>query len=133
MTYLLLINLPQKSTITVGKLGQLTFLPGYYVYTGSALRNFTARISRHLKKEKRHRWHIDYFLKKGQILEVRAIDSPNRLECLINQEVQTVYCPDNLIPRFGASDCQCLSHLTYFKEKPDLSTIGTNLKIEELA
>jgi len=132
VTYLLLINLAEKSTLRVGKLGLITFWPGYYVYSGSALKNFIARISRHLKKEKRYHWHIDYFLEKGQILEIRTVDSKERLECVINQQIQTNVSPTNLIPRFGSSDCRCFSHLAYFKKKPDLSNIGKNVKIEAL-
>ena len=60
ITYQLTIQLKQDSTVQIGKFGTFEFPAGYYVYTGSAKRNLEARIQRHLSKEKRLKWHIDY-------------------------------------------------------------------------
>ncbi len=96
--------------LTIGKLGTFDFPAGDYIYTGSAIRNMEARISRHLSKNKPLKWHIDYLLAvaEAHITEVTRHSVP---ECLVNQNTPGVI----LIPRFGASDCQshCSSHLKY--------------------
>jgi len=50
------------------------FPKGYYCYTGSARgsgsTNLKHRIGRHLKKEKRMFWHIDYVLKNQNINKI---------------------------------------------------------------
>ena len=58
-TYILLIAVERALTLDVGRLGAMTFPPGYYLYVGSALRNLGHRLARHLRREKRVHWHID--------------------------------------------------------------------------
>ncbi|MDG6902673.1 MAG: GIY-YIG nuclease family protein [Nitrososphaerota archaeon] len=71
--YQLVIRLKRKQSIGVGRLGRFAFPSGYYVYTGSARRGLESRIARHLRKEKRLRWHVDYVLRYGDIAEVPFI------------------------------------------------------------
>ena len=116
--YHLLIYLPHDTTVEVGKLGSFHFPAGYYVYTGSALGGLEARITRHLRREKRLHWHIDYLLQYGRVIDVVAHRTTERLECHLNEKILSL--PDCKVPvkGFGSSDCDCLSHLTYFDEKP---------------
>ena len=58
-SYLLLLFLEKEKVLQVGKLGTFTFQKGWYCYVGSAMNNLQARIERHLKIEKKLRWHID--------------------------------------------------------------------------
>jgi len=44
---------------SIGALGVIHF-DGYYVYVGSAQNNISKRISRHLRKDKKTKWHVDY-------------------------------------------------------------------------
>ena len=109
-TYQLLITLTHGLTIPVGRFGVCAFPAGRYCYTGSAKRNFEARIARHLSREKRLHWHIDYLL----LAEGVAITDVRRLmedECVVNAATEGQI----LIPGFGASDCRakCGSHLKY--------------------
>ncbi len=110
-TYQLLIDVPRPQRLTIGALGEFDFPAGCYVYTGSARRNFDARVARHLRKEKILRWHIDYLLTAPgvTVLDVRRATEP---ECKLNQNGGG----EVLIPGFGASDCRagCGSHLRYF-------------------
>ena len=62
VTYQLFIDVQQPVTLAIGKLGSFDFPAGHYIYTGSAKRNIEARIARHLAKDKKLRWHIDYLL-----------------------------------------------------------------------
>ena len=63
-SYILLLDLDNNLEIPVGKLGNISFQKGHYVYVGSALNGLDARIKRHLRKHKKIHWHIDYLLKE---------------------------------------------------------------------
>lgn len=118
-TYQLLIHLERPRTITVGRLGRHRFPAGYYVYTGSARRNMKARLQRHLRTDKKLRWHIDYLLAcpDAQIVDVALFEEN---ECTCNQAVPG----QPLAPRFGASDCRrgCGSHLLFVGSGVDTSS-----------
>ena len=118
--YHLIIYLPSDRNIEVGKLGRYNFPTGYYVYTGSAMRGLDQRIARHLRSDKHLHWHIDYLLQHGQIVDVITRMTKEHHECQFNQMI--MYLPECQIPvkGFGSSDCDCLSHLTFFEKKPTL-------------
>ena len=107
-TYQLVIHVGRRLEIAIGRLGTFVFPEGTYVYTGSAKRNFAARIARHLRQEKTLHWHIDHLLTTPgvSIVEVRHAQVD---ECVLNQATPG----DIVAPGFGASDCRnrCGSHL----------------------
>jgi len=107
-TYQLVIRVARRMEVTVGRLGTFHFPKGIYVYTGSAKRNFEARIARHLRREKTLRWHIDYLLTAPGV-SVTEVRRSVMDECLLNQSIQG----EIVAPGFGASDCRhgCGSHL----------------------
>jgi len=115
-TYVLLVELGQEAVITVGQLGTFCFPAGYYVYVGSALGSggLAARLARHRRRDKKLRWHIDYFLAHARILDIRTDDSGKRLECAWVCAMLSTPGAQVVAPRFGASDCSCPSHLVYF-------------------
>ncbi len=110
VTYQLMIRLHEGARIRVGRLGKFDFTAGCYVYTGSARRNLESRIARHLRREKKLRWHIDYLLNHpaAEVTDVRVFTAP---ECRVNQQAPGIIP----VPGFGASDCRrgCKSHLKY--------------------
>jgi len=122
--YTLLLFLPKQVTLTIGKLGKQRFPIGYYTYTGSALgkgaSSLKHRIARHLKKEKRSFWHIDYFLadESVSIEAVIVAETNENMECKTNQYIKTIMGAEVPVKGFGASDCRknCKSHLLYFPE-----------------
>jgi len=107
-TYQLFIEVRTPVRVSVGRLGVFDFPAGRYVYTGSALRNFEARIARHLSVTKKMHWHIDYLL-AAQGVRVLDVRRSAEEECAVNQSTRGIV----LIPGFGASDCRagCGSHL----------------------
>lgn len=121
ITYQLTIQVKQDSIIQIGKLGVFQFPAGYYVYTGSAKRNLEARIKRHLSKEKRLKWHIDYLLHAPGV-EITNVTRWTAPECEVNQQGQGIV----LIPHFGATDCHagCGSHLKYLDPSIALSPLA---------
>lgn len=107
-TYQLLIRVPEPVRVAIGRFGVFDFPAGCYIYTGSALRNFEARVRRHLSKEKTLRWHIDYLLTAPGV-RVRRVLRSDEDECLLVQRSGG----EVVVPGFGASDCRsgCVSHL----------------------
>jgi len=60
--YVLIIQVDAAIDVNVGAMGRLTFKKGLYAYVGSAQNNLEQRVKRHLRKEKRKFWHVDYLL-----------------------------------------------------------------------
>jgi sugar fermentation stimulation protein A len=108
--------LPEPKDIVVGRLGIIHFLPGYYVYIGSALKNLASRIQRHLALTKKIYWHIDFLRPEAQILHVLIICRKTRYECALAEAIADI--ADGNIPQFGSSDCRCKTHLYYFRQNP---------------
>lgn len=113
--------LPNKKEIKIGKLGIFTFEVGEYIYTGSAKNGLQARVSRHLSKRKKTHWHIDYLLKHTFVTKTLLYYEPKLTECMLNEKTFKSYT-NAIFPvkGFGASDCNCFSHLIYLKGTPNL-------------
>ncbi len=118
-TYLLLLRLEEDREIIIGRLGSLFFPRGHYLYVGSArgAGGLKARLARHRRGTKYPRWHIDYLRCHANLVEIWAVESDQRLECLWAQQLAQL-SPARPIPHFGSSDCRCPSHLFHFREKP---------------
>lgn len=115
--YCLIINLDETSIIKIGKkLGKIKFKKGYYVYVGSAMNSLASRITRHLSDDKKLHWHIDYLLKYSKITDVIINESDKKVECELSEYLASKACG---IKDFGCSDCECESHLYYFKTKKE--------------
>lgn len=115
--YILLVRLDANRTITVGRLGAISFPEGFYAYLGSALGGFKPRINRHLIKNKKPKWHIDYLLSEARVSQVILYETEQRLECLLSQALAKEL---PFIPGFGSSDCRCESHLYFAINGPSL-------------
>jgi len=116
--YQLILHLDRKSRIKVGKKGEHDFPEGYYIYTGSALNGMEGRIRRHLRKEKKIFWHIDYLLPHCKILKVIQYNQSDKnitTECELNKNLLKKKSSVVVMKGFGSSDCKCPSHLVYFK------------------
>ena len=115
--YCLIIKLNKDTTIKIGKkLGKIDFNKGYYVYVGSAMNSLESRIKRHLSDEKKLHWHVDYLLRKAEITDVIYNESKRKIECDLSQLISL---KSEGIEDFGCSDCECESHLYYFKNRTE--------------
>lgn len=124
-TYTLLIGLAREAILEVGALGEHTFPGGWYAYTGSALGSagFT-RVQRHCElaageRDVRH-WHIDYLLGHPETLVVADTRSEVNAECTVARAL-----PEGPVAGFGASDCDCQSHLAY---RPDRAALEREVR-----
>ncbi len=129
-TYALLLSSSVPALIRVGQFGGLQLQPGFYVYIGSAHGpgGLRARLAHHLAQCSRPHWHIDY---------LRAHANPEEVWYCYDRrhwEHQWAECigmqPGASIPvwGFGASDCQCESHLFFFGDRPSRTTFARSLR-----
>jgi Uri superfamily endonuclease len=91
---------------------------------------------RHLRTEKRRRWHIDYLLcpsapgRIGGIAEIAQLwwaESADRLECTWARTVLGYPAASVPVPRFGSSDCQCPAHLIAWARPEELDALSERL------
>ncbi|MDR2897167.1 MAG: DNA/RNA nuclease SfsA, partial [Spirochaetaceae bacterium] len=116
-SYLIVLEIPCETEITVGALGTIRFQPGWYVYAGSAQRNLSSRIARHLRKvRKQKHWHLDYLTPEAKTIKAFPIYSYQNLECALAENLTAL--GGILIEGFGSSDCRCESHLFHFPYPP---------------
>jgi Uri superfamily endonuclease len=121
-TYALILQNHSSAEIEVGRLGKMTFCPGHYIYIGSARGpgGLRARVSRHCRKSKPKRWHIDYLSNiMRPVCAWISYDQKHLEHCWarIVSEMPGVLP----IKRFGSSDCKCPTHLFHTTALPDLS------------
>jgi len=112
--YTIIILLQIDSEIFVGSLGNIKMKKGFYAYTGSGLGkralSLRGRVLRHLRKNKKLKWHIDYLTSNNatRIVGVVASEAQKEFECRIASRLNE---HADYIKKFGCSDCKCASHL----------------------
>ena len=104
--------------IEIGALGSFRFDPGCYAYVGSAQNGLMARLRRHTKLGKPLHWHIDYLREHTEIISVAVAAAAREYECLLAEALLATPGASVPAPGFGASDCQCATHLVYFACPP---------------
>ena len=119
-SYVLLVGLPEEQTIAVGRLRDIRFPCGYYAYVGSAMGGVESRVSRHLRRNKKRHWHIDYLLDKASIIDISVCESGDRVECAIAEALGSKF---DSISGFGSSDCHCRSHLFFADEERQMKDV----------
>lgn len=115
-SYIVVFQIRREQGIKIGRLGDITFAEGYYLYVGSAMEHLAKRVERHRKKQKRMRWHIDYLSQVADWVASLPIRSSKKLECDIAEALSSIFITK--IPGFGSSDCRCASHLFYSQGNP---------------
>jgi Uri superfamily endonuclease len=113
-----------QQQLQIGRLGGMQLSKGWYVYVGSAFGpgGVAARVSRHLQRHKTRHWHIDHLIWATTVREVWYSQRQRDLEHCWAQAALDQPAARNLLRGFGASDCQCLSHLVRF---PTLEAVKT--------
>lgn len=124
--YNLIIKLSKNKEIKIGRLGAFIFPKGFYVYTGSAQNGLEKRIDRHFLNWKKLHWHIDYFLSYAKIVKVLKHVGDRNAECKLSRMIGRYDGADVIVNKFGSSDCDCATHLYYFKSISSIK--GLNLR-----
>jgi sugar fermentation stimulation protein A len=121
--YLILLELPGdccspgSCIVEAGSLGELHLKRGWYVYAGSGRKNLSARIARHLRKQrKKKHWHIDYLTPYAVTIKAFPVMTFRNLECDLAADLEKL--GGTGISGFGCSDCRCKSHFFYFSDPP---------------
>jgi Uri superfamily endonuclease len=116
-TYTIIVECRFEGYIRFGGLGRAKMRRGYYLYTGSALGfgapSLERRLDRHASRSKKRRWHVDY-LTTNRDCKVKGavyLISGRRLECKIARRISQDLDLSPVLPRIGASDCNCEGHL----------------------
>ncbi len=116
-TYALILLCASQARVQIGSLGTMQVERGYYVYVGSALGpgGLQARIAHHQKRSSKPHWHIDYLRAHTSLHSLWLSYDRRRHEHEWARALQKVKGATIPLPRFGASDCTCPSHLFFFK------------------
>jgi Uri superfamily endonuclease len=120
-TYTLLIEVERAADIGIGALGDYPLPKGWYAYTGSAFGpGGFSRVARHERVARGDHdvryWHIDYLLGHPRTGLDRAVRTPGAdIECPVARALSA-----GPVPGFGASDCDCRSHLAHDSERSSL-------------
>ena len=116
--YCLVLRLRRPHWVAAGKLERCRLAAGWYAYVGSAKRNLTARLTRHLRYEKRLHWHIDYLRAVARVDQIWIWPWTEGGECRTNGRIQALSGARVPWRGFGSSDCGCAAHLTVFDDNP---------------
>ena len=140
--YIMVMHLDHELDLEIRSKGMMHFNAGYYMYVGSAKANLTKRIERHKRKRKKMHWHLDYFRGYCEMIAAVSIrtsglaleswslthepypsmpsmpdpDVDVSVECALADAVRAIAEWD--VPKFGCSDCDCMSHLFGMTENP---------------
>ena len=119
-----------RQQLQIGRLGGVQLSKGWYVYVGSAFGpgGLAARVSRHLRCHKTRHWHIDHLIWATTVREVWYSQRQRDLEHCWAQAALDQPAARNLLRGFGASDCQCLSHLVRFPTREAVKTLFNALE-----
>jgi Uri superfamily endonuclease len=119
-TYVLVMEARAPAVITAGRLGQLQIVSGWYAYIGSAFGpgGVAARCGHHLRISARPRWHIDYLRAVSELREIWFSCDSGKREHTWSNLIGKGKGATQPFPGFGASDCDCRSHLFRFSKAP---------------
>ncbi|MBS3788841.1 GIY-YIG nuclease family protein [Candidatus Bipolaricaulota bacterium] len=111
--YALVIIMEEPKELEIGNLVRGEF-QGEYLYVGSAHGpGGLQRVTRHLKVSAESsggdHWHVDYLTRSGEIRETWLIPTEKDLECELAENLAKLF--NQPVKGFGASDCDCFSHL----------------------
>lgn len=110
-SYVLVLHVGQDRRLEIGKLGSFEFLAGFYLYFGSALNGLEGRIRRHLRREKKLHWHIDFLAAVDPVVQVWWVAGEERCECQWARVALAHPGVGAPARGFGSSDCGCSTHL----------------------
>jgi Uri superfamily endonuclease len=99
--YLLLIELREVIFVWLPNKPSVTLAPGRYIYAGSAYGpgGLKARVSRHMRRAKARRWHIDQLTETGNVIGASVF--PGGIECDLVDMYSALPTP---IAGFGSTD-----------------------------
>ncbi|MBC8328808.1 MAG: GIY-YIG nuclease family protein [Planctomycetes bacterium] len=128
-SYLLWLELAAPTELMVGRLGRFRLPAGHYGYCGSACGpgGLAARVGRHLRGGGARHWHVDHLRAAAPVREVwwslGAVPDEHQFAAALASGRGVAVG----VPRFGASDCRCPSHLYHSARRPSLAAFRRRL------
>ncbi len=121
--YVLVIDVSKDIQEKIGCLGNIRFPKGTYAYVGSAQNNLEKRVARHRSKKKTLFWHIDYLLNNefATVTKVFCKKAGKAEECKLANSLSKA---ENMVQKFGCSDCRCKSHLLRINGLENILNLG---------
>ena len=95
-TYILILKVNDNISLR-----QWEIKKGFFAYVGSAKNGLSKRLCRHLKREKKLFWHIDYLLNKKEVQIYKIYVSNKQIEKVVARFLEKLYYP---VLSFGNSD-----------------------------
>ncbi len=119
-TYVLLLQLDKSMDIRVGRRGRFKVPRGWYLYVGSArgAGGLRPRVRHHWQSPARPHWHIDFLRRVARPVQVMWRIGIARRECEWAATIAARREARMIAFKFGASDCNCPTHLYYFPRRP---------------
>jgi len=123
--YVLLLRLDDNARLHAGRLGSFELEPGWYAYAGSAhgAGGLRGRIGHHLRPLTTPHWHIDALRSLAPVRALWWAEAPAACEHALATALGTLPEAAPAVPRFGASDCRCQTHLFFFAHCPHPSPV----------
>ncbi|MFQ5557790.1 MAG: DUF123 domain-containing protein [Acidimicrobiales bacterium] len=127
-TYVLCLRVDRAGRRQVGRLGDLAFEAGSYLYVGSAFGpgGLRARLGHHLGAVDRPRWHLDHLREIAVPVEIWWAEVA--VEHDWARALAAVRGARPPHRGFGSSDCACPSHLVHRSRAPARSTMARHLR-----
>lgn len=123
--YVIAIELDDPLAVTLLSRAAIELPAGRYLYCGSAKGpgGLKARLSRHFRRGKSVRWHIDQLTERGRVVGSWIFTGGD--ECELVRRLSQLPIP---IPGFGSSDCaKCGSHLLQWVNGTELPLHDANV------
>jgi Uri superfamily endonuclease len=120
-TYALIFHCNRPHCARVGRLGNVFIATGYWIYVGSAFGpgGLRSRLAHHLSPSHRRHWHLDYIKAAMRPVEAWTTADTVKREHDWAVAVASIDGAKRPIPGFGASDCDCGTHLMHMPRLPD--------------
>ena len=134
-TYALFCLAYVETTIDAGRLRRLHVAPGLYAYTGSALGAGGLRglLAHHLRPAARPHWHVDFLRAVAPVTRVWFSYGCGRREHLWAATFAALPGATAPFAGFGASDCNCASHLFRLERTLSMRAFIARLRKQEPA
>lgn len=128
--YVLVLRAPAAGLVQVGRLGTVSLEVGFYLYVGSAFGpgGLRARVARHMRGPGRLHWHVDYLRRR---LPLREAWFQPQLRSAEHAWASALGRGRGMRPGprgFGASDCDCATHLFFSPCAPSLGDFARRLR-----
>ena len=110
-SYCLLFEVDSDLKVKVRNGRNFQIKRGIYIYCGSAFGGggVKRRVLRHLKRDKKEHWHIDFLTTRDETEFIGFwIFEGKRCECEIAGKISNF---GEAVKGFGSTDCRCESHL----------------------